>query len=764
MYKWVLILVFICSKAGFCQVNSCEKEVMDFELNQLKFSDAKKSANEFWNYINQNRARLTPDCTRRMYSLLANFSALSSSLDSADVYFRIALRYSDLCKSDTAKIYATIDYARFLNNVRPDSFKEFIDTVYFKLLDHTKRNNLRYYDYLKKLSPNTTATAFSTSEINNLSAGLISDMNDTDKSLWRMYYEMKGSALVYTTAFDEAEKNIKLALFFDRNNLSDDNESVSLNNLGILYQNAGRHIQALEYFFASVERNKKNNEEFANINTLSNISYSFRVIKRFDVARKYSLEAIEISKRLNLSKNLCRSLSQYASVFIEEGNYTEAEKILKESINLSHSTGNNADLCYSMRKLADLLLNDDNRLLEAKLFIDSSFYYEKLIGDKSFLFYINNTLASYYFKMNEYDKSLSYALSSYAESINYNDKEIAIKDLYLLYQIYEKKNNTPLALQYYKSYIQMRDSSIGKEMHYALSDIQEKYDSQKKQLAIESLEKEKLNKQQQSKWLIAALGITLLLSGLFYLFNRKLNNQKLNLQQTNTLLNEVTATQNRLFGIIGHDLKGMVAPFSRAGKIMSNYVSKNNMDGAVKFSLKLEENAGRLSDTLNNLLYWSLQQMKGLKIQKESINVFETIGHVVHHYEDVIHLKNITIKLDVPITDRLISDKEAFQIIIRNLLSNALKFTENNIVQFSSQESEDDYTLMVIDNGVGMPEEQLNSLFSNIEIKTSVGTQGEIGTGLGLVAVKKIVQALNATLKIESKLNFGTVISVKFKK
>ncbi len=760
----VLSLLLIISSFVLGQQNDCNKEVGQFEITQLQFTDAQEALSIYRNYISKNLPSLTVDCSRRMYSLLANFSAIAASTDSADVYFKKAIYYSNLCTSDTAKIHAAIDYARFLNNMQPDSFAVYSNMVYARLMAYAQKKKLKYAAFLNNLPVGATPASFSTSEINALSPALINDMNESEKALWRQYYEMKGSSLIYSTSTTAAENNLKLALFFDRNNPGDDNESVTLNNLGFLYQNAGRHTLAVEYFLASVEKNKKNNEEYAAINTLSNVAFSFRMIKRFDVARQYSLEAIAIARRLNLTKNLCRVLSQYASVFIDEGNFAEAEKNLRESISLSHATDNKADLCYSMRKLADMLINRTGRSAEGKIFIDSSAYYAAAIGDNSFLYFINNTLASYYFKTADYEKSLQLALSSYNESIAYNDKEIAVTSLNLLHQLYEKKNNPVLALQYYKLFVQLRDSSSGKEMHYALSDIQEKYDSQKKQLAIETLEKEKSKKQQQTNILIAGLGVMLLLSGLFYFFNRKLNHQKKELQQSNTLLNEATANQNRLFGIIGHDLRGMVAPFSKAGKIMSNYIGKNNLQDAAKFSFKLEENAGRLSETLNNLLHWSLQQMKGIRITKENVPVYQTINDVISHYTDVIKLKNITVHVHVPATEILVTDKEAFQIIIRNLLSNALKFTENNSIDFSSKNNPNDFTLIITDKGAGMADEQIHRLFVIDEKVTGKGTQGETGSGLGLVVVQKMADALNAKLEITSKLHAGTTIAVIFKK
>jgi signal transduction histidine kinase len=748
----------------FAQKNTCEKEIEVFEATQLQFTDAGQALATYQSYLLHNQATLSPDCNRRIYSLMANFSALGSSINAADSFFKKAVYYSTLCNADTASIFALLDYARFLNNVAPDSFIVYSNIAYRQLNALAQKNNPRFAAWLAA-RPVLTEKISSSSDRETGTPPLtfISDMTNTVKSLWRQYFELQGSSLIYSKSAGAAEANLNMALFFDRNNPEDDNESVSLNNLGIVFQNEGRHTTAVEYFLKSIEKNKNNKQEYAVISTLGNITYSFRMIRRFDVARQYCLEAIEIARRLKLTKNLCRILSQYASVFIDEGNFAEAEKQLRESIALSHQTSNKADLCYSMRKLGNMFIVNTNHLVAGKQLIDSSAYYAAAIGDKSFLYFINNSLAAYYFKTGDYTTAMKFATSSYTESVAYQDKEIALSSLNLLHQLYEKKGDAALALQYYKLFTNLKDSSSGKEMHYALSDIQEKYESQKKQLAIDALEKEKLKRRQQFVALIIGLCVLLILVALVYFFNRKLNQQKKVLEQNNRLLSEATATQNRLFGIIGHDLKGMVAPFSRAGKIMSHYIAKNNLQDAVVFSSRLEENAGRLSETLNNLLHWSLQQMKGLQTQPQSVPVYETIQHIVSHYTDVIRLKNIRVQVDIAPAESLFTDKEAFQVIVRNLLNNAIKFTENNSIVFSSQDTGTQYQLTIADTGTGMTDQQVRQLFSMENKVTGTGTQGETGSGLGLIVVKKMAEALNASLQITSTLQSGTSITITFK-
>ncbi len=758
-----LFFVFITGFYVDAQPSICNKEITVFEAQQLKFIDAEEQVLKYKHYLQKNRSSLSPDCLRRIYSLIANFCALVSRKDSAEYYFKKAIDHAYVCKSDTAEIYALIDYSRFLRSMQPDSFANYIDKAYHHLLKYSRQHKFAFIDELAKYPNNETPAVFSENGEKIFQPSLLKDMTNYEKSLWRQYYELTGSALIYSTNLVEAEKRLKMALYFDRANLADDNESSSLNNLGFLYQNQGRHTTAVEFFLASIEKCKQRNEEYATVSTLGNIAYSFRMIKRYDVARQYSQQGIEVAKKLNMNVLLCRALSQLASIDIAEQKYAAAEKTLRKSIELAYRIDNKPDLCYSMRKLGNMFISYTTRINDGKVMIDSSAYYAAIIGDDGFMYFIDNTRAKYYMKGGDVEKSLQYAQSSYKKSVAFNDKELILENLNLLYQLYEKSNKPTLALDYFKQYTLLKDSTTGKEMYQALSDIQEKYDVQQKQLAINELKKEKIIRQQQTRILFFVLAGLLLLSVLFLFFNNKLRRQKKELQTTNFLLAEVTASQNRLFGIISHDLKGMIAPFSKAGKIMSNYLRNNGLEQAAFYSKKLEENASRLSETLNNLLHWSLQQMKGLRIQKQNIKLYEIVKHVVSHYDEVVKLKNIQVNIGIPEDDTLYTDKEALQVIIRNLFSNAIKYTESNTINFHSGENGNSYQLIIADKGAGMSEEQLNRLgfFNNNE--SIRGTQGESGSGLGMVVVHKIVALLDGKLEIHSKLQAGTVITISFK-
>ncbi len=763
MMKLFLITFFlVLNYWNLCYAQNCAEAISKFEYTEIGASPPEHEVARFKKYLAENVNKLTPNCLSRLHLLIASFYQISGN-DSAEEHYQKSVYFANQCKNDTSSAIAMLAYSRFLNsNSNSVLFSKYMDSVYYQLYQVSKK--YKYNSFLGSDHTLPDTVYILDKNIDQLDLDLINDMPNNIKYLWIQYYLSRGSSLIFSPQIELAKKYLQLSLFFDKSDPEDNWETSANNNLGLLYQNDGNHAVAVEYFQQSLNQNEIEKEELPMVTTLANISYSYKAIGQYKKAKEFTARAIQIAEKLGMKKNLCRTLSAHASIFIAEKNYKEAEVYINKSIALSREIDNKMDLCYSMRKLADMLIEYTPRIEEGKKYLDSSISYCNEIGDSSFYYYLDYTKANYYYKKNDYNKALPIAQESYQKSIAYNDKEVMLPVAKLLYHIYEKQNNPVKALEHYQKYAELRDNITGKEMQLALTEIQEKYDSQSKLLTIQKLEKEQQEKSRQTKILFSVAGAMLLLAGSFFYFNRKLRKQKKTLQTTNERLDELTASQNRLFGIISHDLKGMIVPFQRAGKILTNYIGKGNLEEAKLFSEKLEENSSRLSMTLNNLLFWSLQQMKGVKINKEILPMFETILHVANHYADVIKIKNIELIVDIPGEETLFTDKEAFQVIIRNVLSNAIKFTENNTIQFTTETTPTQYKVMISDKGIGMNEAQIAKLFSFDEKKVNAGTQGEIGSGLGLVVVKKMAEVLGGKLDIQSQPGAGTTISIIFEK
>jgi K+-sensing histidine kinase KdpD len=171
------------------------------------------------------------------------------------------------------------------------------------------------------------------------------------------------------------------------------------------------------------------------------------------------------------------------------------------------------------------------------------------------------------------------------------------------------------------------------------------------------------------------------------------------------------------------------------------------------------KNTTNLVNTLESLLNWSSSQLKGIKVNKVSLDVYESVVKNNHFFEDIALKKNIKLINNCHSTMVLI-DKNHIDIILRNFTSNAIKFSkQNSIIQFNLIDAGDFVELFVIDEGTGLTEEQVNNILNNTTMKSAVGTLGEKGIGLGLLLTKEFIEINGGSLHIKSEPNKGTTIS-----
>ena len=216
-------------------------------------------------------------------------------------------------------------------------------------------------------------------------------------------------------------------------------------------------------------------------------------------------------------------------------------------------------------------------------------------------------------------------------------------------------------------------------------------------------------------------------------------------------LKELNSTKDRLFAIIGHDLRKPALEFRGIQSKVNYLVKKNDFSKLEKLGVSLEKSALSLNNMLDNLLNWAHQQ-RGVV----SYNLTE-------FFEDLTQSKNICIVNTISNDTSIQADSSAFKVIIRNLLDNAIKFTpEKGVITLSETLIPETVTIEVNDTGVGMDEAKLNSIFDLTNTKRTKGTQGEIGSGIGLSLVKEFVAINKGDITVQSSLNNGTSFYVTF--
>ncbi len=212
--------------------------------------------------------------------------------------------------------------------------------------------------------------------------------------------------------------------------------------------------------------------------------------------------------------------------------------------------------------------------------------------------------------------------------------------------------------------------------------------------------------------------------------------------------------KDRLFSIISHDLRSPLLNLFDIIKMMDD-----DLITPQEFSIlipQLSKNVGYTSDLLENLLYWSKSQLQGEVVKPVIINVKAMSENVLHLIERSITEKQINVNNNIDEGSTIYADQDMIQLVIRNLISNAVKFSNRNGKINISSFSDGQFTrLCVEDDGVGISVEDLNKLFE-IETFTTRGTDNEQGTGLGLLLCKDFIEKNNGRIWVESALLKGS--------
>ncbi|AXT54737.1 hypothetical protein D1815_02850 [Aquimarina sp. AD1] len=529
-------------------------------------------------------------------------------------------------------------------------------------------------------------------------------------------------------------------------------------------------------------------------------TYSMR-LSQYEHAVDSFLKAVEVLEKESKSSQLDACYSMLASAYKRLEQHDIAIKYFEKAIEESYKTENNFIRMLTYSRMADVQRKLDITN-EALISVDSTIGIARKLNNKGFIADGLHTKATIYFEnVENYDQAEIYFKKAYeyvldAKSIKVIDNMMLISAIdgmakinlkkgkyseakkfidllekkskeskilifekalhYYKSDYFENTGNPDKALVHFKQYHFIKDSISNKELKTKVADLEKKYDTKKKELAIATLNKQKeeqeqITKQaqaQQNLYLIAAAFLFLLLGIGAWAF-RKLRKQQKELVSTNQV-------KNRLFSIIAHDLRGMIIPFQRSGKILKYHVENGNNEKTIELSQALEQNSESLSNMLDNLLNWSLEQMNGYKMNPQTISVNKELTEIISSYNQQAIYKKTKIELKHEDDFSINFDKGAFHVIFRNLIGNALKYTEEGNIRIEFKNKNDMFLCSVIDTGVGMSQSKLENLFNLEEKKSTIGTQGEKGTGLGLNLVYRFIKMHNGTINVSSEKRIGT--------
>jgi len=229
------------------------------------------------------------------------------------------------------------------------------------------------------------------------------------------------------------------------------------------------------------------------------------------------------------------------------------------------------------------------------------------------------------------------------------------------------------------------------------------------------------------------------------------------LKEKNAQLQELNASKDKFFSIISHDLRNPFNTLLGFAQLLAENVEQYSQDEIKLKVERLRTSAERLHALLENLLTWSRIQRGVMEHYPESIALSEIAEDNFDLFAPNAEQKQITFRNEIPENTPAYADYSMVNTVMRNLISNALKFTQNGgNIEVSAHPRETYIEISVSDTGIGIHQEDIPKLFRIDVQHTNVGTAGEKGTGLGLILCQELVERNSGRIWVESEVRKGT--------
>lgn len=247
---------------------------------------------------------------------------------------------------------------------------------------------------------------------------------------------------------------------------------------------------------------------------------------------------------------------------------------------------------------------------------------------------------------------------------------------------------------------------------------------------------------------------------------KKVQKRTVELIAKNEELVRINHVKDKLFSILSHDLKMPMASLNVLLDLLINFQDQMDSDKLIDFSMKAKKYVHNVVGLMDNLLAWSLAQTGEFTVKTGPIPIEEIMLELKEVFQYISDQKHINFQIEPPSpTPALVGDENLTKLILRNLVSNAIKFThEGGTINLAYRPEGDSGFLEVSDSGIGMDRAVIDLINGGHFPEASIGTRDEKGVGLGLKLCKEFAEMQNGSLCVESKVGHGTKITLALPK
>ncbi|WP_461081445.1 sensor histidine kinase [Spirosoma flavus] len=549
--------------------------------------------------------------------------------------------------------------------------------------------------------------------------------------------------------------------------------------LAVLYSDAGDVSKAVDQIGANLRYLQQHDDgptRAANYLLMINL---FEKLNNTAMQKLYWQKYAALDKRSWPVEDKIIAYINVAETFTNEGKLKEAEVNFRLALYFASRTPVlSSYISYILQSLGTIA-REQGHYQKAIVLIQRAFDKAKAMNILGDMCIAKRELAATYLVLQRSQEALREA--RYALLLARQNKEMdgLIASINGLGTILEAQGQYKQALQYYREEQKLKEQKYAEANIQKIAQMEAQFDTETKRNTIKLLQKNdqinRLNVLRQQEelalaWrteLAAGLVIGLLVVVLALIMyglrksrrsNALLTQQKILLQQTASQLAETNAVKDKLFSLIGHDLRSPVAGLKNGLRQMRTFNQKT--DQFPTLMDRLDKQVDNVLTLLTNLLDWSMIQLKGFQSILQPVRLSDVTEEVISQASDLIEQKRLGFINQVNVAHLALADPHQLRAVVRNVVANAIKFTPaGGFIRLVSITGQDWVELQIRDTGVGMSADQLTSLYTAPEIRT--GTHGEKGTGLGLRICREMLERQNGNLQIQSQEGTGTFVRIR---
>lgn len=572
---------------------------------------------------------------------------------------------------------------------------------------------------------------------------------------------------------------------------------LAFNYLGVIHRNLGNYKEALLYFSKGFEASKHFGDKTQLGYSYNNLGSLHRLMGNGSLAIEQTFKGLRIFEELKDSVGIAFCALNLGVLYSNQKNYTKAIEYLQNVINIRKKKGDKPGELTAQLRIAEVYfeLADYNKAYSIYLYILEEY---KKRNEEIGMAFAYGGISTIFFTRGDFKEALNYRLKSleintkinqnvaiisdycqialiyarlndFASGKNYLDKAVAlaktIKSFYFSFTVYNAasefyslQNDFRNAFNYSKLAAEMKDSIRAQEGLEKSAQIEAVYRNEKTERDAELTQIQLANKEQETTYLyliiIVGLGLFVFV---FYAYRQK---RKLNHE-----LREINQLKDKLFRVIAHDLKNPFFVVLGYSDLLLDDFDTLTDEEKLNFIKNIKNVTLNNYQLLENLLEWSQSNLKIIQPKFEIINLSTVTQKAIDLFKHSAKMKMIELTMDVPKELKLNTDQNLIYSILRNLIGNALKFTQKGgKVSIKWFEHSDNIHLEVEDNGIGLNPVTLQEILQNKNLNRTKGTEGEGGSGIGLSLVYEFVHKLDGDIAISSTEGVGTKFSIIFPK